>query len=146
MVKYIKIEGGVKMANELRFKCSCGNVVNTLPGAICKKCKQPFDIPGDGMIYLYRKGSPFGFAGGFGLYINGEAYGQVGNRETLRIPVKYGTYNIHVAAGMNRRCNDMVLNITPETRFGFLKVWMRPGFWTNSFVLEPSTPEEIPNK
>ena len=133
------------MANLLRVKCSCGNVLNIFPGAICDKCRQPVNIPVDGVIYLYRKGSPFGIAGGFGVYLDGQPLGYIGNKETIRIPVNYGTHNLHVACGMNRRCNDMVVNITPQSRFGFLKVWMRPGFWSNSFVLEASTPEEIPN-
>lgn len=133
------------MAKVYRFKCTCGEVSNVYPGGTCPKCKQPINLPGDGIIYLYRKGSPLGVAGGFGLYINGEPYGFIGNRETVRIPLPYGTYNLHVASGMNRRCNDMVINLTPENRQAFMKVWMKPGFWTNSFVLEPSVPDEMPD-
>lgn len=132
------------MANLLRVKCSCGHVMNAVPGSVCGKCKQPLDIPGDALISLYRKGSPYGIAGGFGIYINGEPMGHIGNRETVRIPVKYGTYNLHVAVGMSRRCNDMQVTLTPEKRFAYAKVWIKPGFWTNSFVIEPSTAEEMP--
>ena len=132
------------MAIKLRVKCSCGNVMNTEPGGYCTKCHRPLDIPGDAMISLYRKGSPFGIAGGFGIYINGEPFGYIGNRETVHIPLKYGNYNLHIAVGMNRGCNDMQFFLNPQNRAGYAKVWMRPGFWTNSFVLEPSTAEEIP--
>ena len=132
------------MANQLRVKCSCGHVLNTTPGSICPKCKKPLEISPDALITLYRKGSPLGVAGGFGIYINGEPYGYIGNRETVKIPVKYGKYQLHVAVGMNRGCNDMIFDFTPENRFGYAKVWMKPGFWTNSFVIEPAKREEMP--
>jgi len=133
------------MVRVLRVKCACGKVLNAQPGEVCPKCRRPLVFPEQGVIYLYRKGSFFGIAGGFGIYINGEPMGYIGNKETVRIPVPYGSYNLHVAAGMNRRCNDYIINITPQTPYAFMKVWMKPGFWTNSFVLEPSVPEEMPN-
>lgn len=133
------------MSNLLRVKCThCDHVMNAAPGSVCEKCKQPLDIPGDALITLYRKGSPYGIAGGFGIYINGEPMGHIGNRELLRIPVPYGSYNLHIAVGLSRNCNDMQFTLTPENRFAYYKVWIKPGFWTNSFVLEPSTAEEMP--
>ena len=132
------------MAKMLRVKCACGHVSNIVPGAVCPKCKQPVAISGDAVITLYRKGSPLGIAGGFGVYIDGEPYGHIGNKETIHIPLPYGTHNLHIATGMNRRCNDMQFTFTPENRRAFVKVWMKPGFWTNSFVLEPATPDEMP--
>lgn len=132
------------MANLFRVKCSCGEVANAKPGDMCRKCKQPIPFAPDGMISLYRKGSPLGIAGGFGIYLDGQPYGYIGNRETVHIPVSYGSHNLHVAVGMNRRCNDFTINITPENREAFVKVWMKPGFWTNSFVLETASREEMP--
>lgn len=133
------------MLKNFRVKCGCGHVTNAQPGAVCPKCKQPLPFSPDGMISLYRKGSPLGVAGGFGIYLDGEAYGYIGNRETLHIPVPFGSHSLHVAVGMNRKCNDYIINITPDNREAFVKVWMRPGFWSNSFVLEPSTKEEMPD-
>ena len=98
------------------------------------------------MISIYRKGSPLGIAGGFGLYLNGEPYGHIGNRETVKIPVAFGTYTLHVAAGMNRKCTDLIINVTPENPLAYTKVWMKPGFWTNSFVIEPASAEEMPKE
>lgn len=132
------------MSDLLRVKCNCGKVSNAVSGGVCPKCKQPLDIPQDGFITLYRKGSPLGIAGGFGIYLNGEPMGHIGNRETVRIPVQYGTYTLHVAAGMNRRCTDLIINVTPETPNAYAKVWMKMGFWTNSFVIEPTTLDEMP--
>lgn len=132
------------MASSLRIKCNCGLVQDAVAGNVCPQCKQPLNIPQDGMIYLYRKGSPVGIAGGFGIYINGVPLGLIGNKQTVSIPVGFGTYNIHIAAGMNRKCKDLTFNITPENPVGYAKVYMKTGFWTNSFVVEPSTKEEMP--
>ena len=131
--------------SKLRVKCSCGEVMNAQPGGICSKCKKPLDIPGDAVIRLYRMGSPLGVAGGFGIYLNGEPMGHIGNKETVMLPVKYGTYTLHVAAGMNRKCQDLTCILTPENRFANAKVWMKPGFWSNSFVIEPAAPEDMPD-
>ena len=130
--------------NNFRIKCNCGLVQDAAAGAVCPQCKQPINFPQGGMIYLYRKGSPMGVAGGFGIYINGTPLGLIGNKQTVAIPVGFGTYNLHVAAGMNRKCKDLAINITPEHPIAFAKVYMKPGFWTNSFVVEPSTQEEMP--
>jgi len=129
----------------LRVKCAaCGEVQNAAPGSACSKCRQPLYFAPDGLLTFYRMGSPLGIAGGFGLYIDGQPMGYIGNRELLRIPLTYGTHKLHVAAGMNRGCNDLVMNITPENRHVYAKVWMKPGFWTNSFVIETATADEMP--
>ena len=130
--------------NNFRIKCNCGLVQDAAAGAVCPQCKQPINFPQGGMIYLYRKGSPMGVAGGFGIYINGTPLGLIGNKQTVAIPVGFGTYNLHVASGMNRKCKDLAINITPENPIAYAKVYMKPGFWTNSFVVEPSTQEEMP--
>ena len=130
--------------SKLRVKCSCGEVINATPGGICPKCNKPLEIPEDAVIRLYRKGSPIGVAGGFGVYVNNVPMGYIGNKETIKIPVKYGTYTLHVAVGMSRKCEDYTFTLTPENRFANAKVWMRPGFWSNSFVIEAATPEEMP--
>ncbi len=132
------------MAKLFRVKCACGEVMNIEPGQICPKCKQAVQIPPDGMISLYRKGSPMGIASGFGIYIDGQPMGHIGNKETVHIPLPYGTHNIHVAVGMSRRCKDLTVNLTPDNRIAYAKVYMKPGFWTNSFVIEPSTAAEMP--
>ena len=55
-----------------------------------------------------------------------------------------GTYTLRVAVGMSRKCNDFTVTLTPENRFANAKVWIKPGFWANSFVIEPATAEEMP--
>ena len=131
------------MAAKIRIKCPhCGEAQNVHTEAgTCDECKKPYDFSEGGNIYVYRQGSPIGIAGGFGLYLNSQPYGYIGNKELLRIPVKYGTYNLHVAAGMSRKCQDMEVTISPENPVAYTKVHMRSGFWTNSFVVEPLDPK-----
>lgn len=130
------------MAAKIRVKCShCGEASNVFSvNDACPKCNQPVDAVEEGNIYVYRQGSPFGVASGFGLYLNEQPYGYIGNKELLRIPVKFGTYNIHSAAGMNRKCKDMQVTLTPENPVVYTKVYLKAGFWQNSFVIEPVDP------
>ena len=131
------------MSAKLRFKCPhCGEVNNVLPNVSeCPKCHRPVSLPPDGCIYLYRQGSPYGVAGGFGIYINGIPYGHIGNKELLCIPLPYGEYNLHCAVGMSRKCQDMQVVLSPQNRIAYAKVHIRPGFWANSFVIEPIDPK-----
>ena len=126
------------MSAKIRIKCPhCGEASNVHSVyEPCPKCKQPMGIQEEGSIYIYRQGSAYGIAGAFGLDINQQPYGHIGNKELLRIPVKYGTYNIHFAVGMSRKCRDLLVTITPENPVAYTKVYIKPGFWTNSFVVE----------
>ena len=126
------------MAAKIRIKCPfCGEASNVFSiNEVCPKCKQPMGLVEEGCIYIYRQGSPYGIAGGFGLYLNNYPFGYIGNRELLRIPVRYGVYNIHSAVGMSRKCRDLQVTITPENPVAYTKVYIKPGFWANSFVVE----------
>ena len=131
------------MAAKIRIKCPhCGEANNVYSvNDLCPKCGQPLDIVEEGSIYIYRQGSPYGIAGGFGIYINGQPYGHIGNKELLRIPVRFGTYNIHSAVGMSRKCRDLQVTVTPENPAVYTKVYIKPGFWANSFVVEYVDPK-----
>ena len=126
------------MAAKIRVKCQHCKEVNNVNSVNdpCPKCGQALGVEEEGNIYIYRQGSPYGIAGGFGLYINEQPYGYIGNRELLRIPVKFGTYNIHSAVGMSRKCRDLQVTISPENPAVYTKVYIKPGFWTTSFVVE----------
>ncbi|MBE6808095.1 MAG: hypothetical protein E7524_01355 [Ruminococcaceae bacterium] len=97
------------MSAKIRIKCPhCGEAKNVLSvNDICPNCKQPLGLSEEGSIYIYRQGSVYGVAGGFGLFINNQPYGYIGNKELLRIPLKFGTYIIHSAVGMSRKCRDL---------------------------------------
>ena len=130
------------MAAKLRIKCPhCGEASNirTMTDP-CPECKKPLDLPNQGYLYVYRQGSPYGVAGGFGLYLNTVPFGHIGNKETLCFPLPFGTYNIHCAVGMSRKCEDLQVTLPPECPNAYAKVYIRPGFWANSFVVEPMDP------
>ncbi len=131
------------MAAKIRIKCPiCGKAENiTHNGAICPSCKNPVSFPPQGCIYIYRQGSPYGIAGGFGLFLNTVPYGYIGNKELLCIPLPFGTYNIHSAVGMSRKCQDLQVTITPQNPVVYTKVYIKPGFWGNSFVVEYVDPK-----
>lgn len=131
------------MAAKVRIKCPyCNEVSNIHMGeSVCPECKRQIDLPQSSCVYLYRQGSPYGIAGGFGIYINGNPFGYIGNKELLCIPLPYGTYNLHCAVGLSKKCRDMQITLTPEKPVDYAKVYIKPGFWTNSFVIEPVDPK-----
>lgn len=131
------------MPAKTRIKCPVCKKVSNIPenSSVCPECKKTIEVSSDACIYLYRQGSPYGIAGGFGIYINGEPYGYIGNKELLRFPLPYGTYTLHCAVGMSRKCKDMEITFTPDNKEVYAKVYIKPGFWANSFVIEPLDPK-----
>ena len=133
------------MAKKYRMKCPrCGNVVNLTASGACEKCGAELNVQQPAAIALYRMGNFVGSANGFGLYINEQPFGAIGNKESLTIPLPYGEYKLHVVCGMNRKCNDPVIRLTPEDPFVCLKVHMKMGFIQNSFILERVDPSTMP--
>ena len=86
-------------------------------------------------------GSVYGVAGGIGIYVNGVDYGAIGNKELLCFPLPYGDYTFHCAVGMSRKCNDPVISLNPQNRIEYKKVYIKPGVWANSFIIEPIDPK-----
>ncbi len=133
------------MARRYRMKCPrCGNAVNVGASGPCPKCSAPLYVEQQGMLVLYRMGNFVGSANGFGIYLNEQPLGAIGNRETLHIPLPFGDYKMHIVCGMNRQCNDPVLHLCPEDPFIALKVHMKMGFVQNSFIIERVDPSTIP--
>lgn len=132
------------MSNLFRAKCSCGHVCDIPGNAPCPKCGNPITLPPEGMIQIYRMGSPIGVAVGYGIYINGVPCGHLANKQSIRIPVAYGSYTLHFTCGATRRCQDLVVNITPENPVAYVKARIKPGFWTNSIIAEPASPQDMP--
>ena len=133
------------MAATIRIKCPhCGEVRNVAASGPCPKCGNPIVTEQPGAIMLYRMGNVMGSANGFSIYINEQPYGQIGNRELLRIPLPYGTYKIHIACGMNRKCNDPVFELSPNDPCICTKVHMKMGFISNTFIIERVAPNEMP--
>ena len=133
------------MAKRFRIKCpNCGELSNLPGNAPCPKCGAPISVETQGAIALYRMGSFVGVANGFGIYINNVAYGAIGNRESLIFPLPYGTYQLHVVCGMNRKCNDPVITLSPEDPYVCMKVHKKMGFVQYSFILERVDPSTMP--
>lgn len=133
------------MARTFRMKCpSCGNVQNMLASGPCGKCGALLNTEQPAAIAMYRMGNFMGMANGFGIYINEQPYGAIGNKESIVIPLPYGDYKLHVVCGMNRKCNDPVFRLSPEDPYVCVKVHMKPGFIQNSFVIERVDPATMP--
>ena len=133
------------MSQLLRIKCpSCGQVVDVPGNGTCAKCNNPLILPEEGVIQMYRMGNPLGMAVGFGIYLNEIPMGHLANADSIRIPVSYGHYKVHMTHGMNRKCKDAEFDITPENRFGFFKAHLKMGLITNTVVIEPSTADQMP--
>ena len=133
------------MSNLFRAKCpACGEVLDTAGDCNCPKCQNFIYLPREGILQLYRMGSPVGVAVGYGIYINGQPFGHVGNCQTVRIPLPYGRYNIHCTCGMTRKCEDLVVDITPENNYAYVKAHINMGFWSNTIKVEPARAEDMP--
>jgi hypothetical protein len=133
------------MAKTYRIRCPrCGNPVNLSASGACPQCSAPLSVDAPASISIYRMGNFYGAANGFGIYINEQPYGAIGNRETLTFPLPYGEYKIHVVCGMNRKCNDPVITLSESDTNVCLKVHMKAGFFQNSFILERVDPSTMP--
>ena len=134
------------MSQLLRIKCpSCGNVVDVAStGSPCAKCGNALNLPEEGMIQIYRMGSPFGVAVGMGIYINENPLGHLANAESIRIPVPYGHYKVHMTHGMNRKCKDVEVDVSPAERIVYIKAHLKMGLISNTVVLEQVSGDTMP--
>ena len=46
--------------------------------------------------------------------------------------------------GMNRRCNDHAVTLSPESPVANLKMHLRVGAFSNTQVIEPADPASMP--
>lgn len=134
------------MSQLLRIKCpSCGNVVDVATtGSPCAKCGNALNLPEEGMIQIYRMGSPLGVAVGMGIYINENPLGHLANAESIRIPVPYGHYKVHMTHGMNRKCKDVEVDVSPAERIVYIKAHLKMGLISNTVVLEQVSGDTMP--
>jgi len=125
----------------LRYRCPHGHVFDAyMERDTCEECGAPLEK--GGVIQMYRMGNYMGMAVGMGIYIDGEPYGHISNRESLRIRVPYGTHLVHVTHTTTRACNDPMLTVTPENPY----VWCKASFTKMGFKIEvlPASPESMP--
>ena len=132
-----------------RLLCpACRNVFDTPvqpPNQVqCPKCKAMVQIPQEGLLKLYRMGNFMGSAAPAGIYLNEQPYGHIGNKGSINIPLNYGSYKIHMTMGMNRRCNDPIIQVSPEKPLHCYKMHIKMGAFSNTQVLEEARPEDMP--
>ena len=133
------------MSKLFRFKCpKCGQVEDFAKDSTCSKCGSELKNDGEGMVQIYRMGSPIGVAVGYGIYINEKPYGHLGNKESIRIPLPYGTYKFHFTCGMTRNCDDITITLSPDKPNVYMKARIKAGFWTNKIIPELVAKEEMP--
>ena len=110
----------------------------------CPKCKAMVQIPSQGLLKIYRMGNFMGGAAPASIYINEQPCGHLANQGSINIPLNYGTYKIHMALNMNRRCNDPVIQVTPEKPLHCYKMHIKMGAFSNTQVLEEALPKDMP--
>ena len=122
---------------KIRTRCShCGNIIDVNgQNDMCNHCNNVVTLCEDGGIEVFREGRFSGSMNAMGLYINGQPFGLIGNGESVRIPLPYGTYNIHCTLGMIRRCDDLQVAIAPENRYACITAKIKTGFWVSKIVL-----------
>lgn len=131
-----------------KFRVKCNNCKTVLDveniNGVCSKCGGALQTPTQGQISIYRMGSPIGIAVGYGLYLNGEPYGHIANKELVKLSLPFGTYNLHCTCGLTRRCQDLVVELTPENPIAYVKARIKAGFWTNKIIIEKANKEDMP--
>lgn len=123
---------------------SCKRAVNIPNDEPCPHCHNQITLPRGGLLKIYRMGNFVGVASAVSIYLNNTAYGRIGNKETVQIPLPFGSYLVHLAMGMNRKCNDPVVELTPQNPVSCLKMHVRVGVFVNTMVLEPADPSAMP--
>lgn len=131
------------MAN-YRYLCQkCNSLyTTTTEGAACG-CGAVQDMNGYGSITLYRMGSPLGVAVPMDIHFNGTGYGSLVNKECVKIFVPYGNYTVHVAHGMNRKCNDLTFNISESNKEAYVKAALKAGLFTNKIQLTECSASDL---
>lgn len=130
------------MNNQLRIKCPQCQKVQDITGPTVCQCGFHLE-PQAGTITLYRKGSPVGSAVGAGVYINDVPFGHIAVTEKVTFSLPFGSHKFHMTMGMTRRCKDIVVNISPETPNAYIMGALKMGFWSNTIIMTPTTPDVI---
>ena len=127
----------------VRHCCQQGHVFDgTEDQVTCPKCNSPLNK--GGYIQLYRMGNFMGMAVGMGVYVDEIPYGHIGNKQSIRISVPYGTHKLHVTHTTTRSCNDPLITITPEMPYAWCKChFSAAGF---AITVEPADPVSMPTR
>lgn len=123
------------MSNTIRLKCTkCGHIADYQSDLKCLNCGAELTNNSEGSVYIYRDPAFVGFAAGYGVYINNQPYGHIGNGETAIIPLPFGKYTVHLTCGMTRNCEDATIELTKEKPEAFVNAKIKTGFWSNKII------------
>lgn len=129
-----------------RTKCpNCGNAQDSRYIDNCKQCgtQHQVDTAGNGFLQIYRMGHFSGSMAGEAIYLNGEGMGHVGNASQVIIELPPGSYNLHMAIGVCRNCEDIMVDIEPG-KVVCVKSQLKMGAIKNKILLHRVDPSEMP--
>ncbi|MBR5931898.1 MAG: zinc-ribbon domain-containing protein [Lachnospiraceae bacterium] len=142
------LNGGIPNAERIiyRIKCpSCGCVQDIGYTGACKQCGTPHNIDtyNNGFLQIYRMGHFSGAAAGEALYLNGEGMGHIANASSCMVELVPGNYNVHMAIGVCRNCEDINVTIEPGKTI-YVKSQLKMGMIRNTILLHVVDPSEMP--
>ena len=126
----------------VRYRCPNGHVFDgNDQQQVCPQCGAP--LQKGGYIQVYRMGNFAGAAVGMGVYVDDLPYGHLGNKQSIRISVPFGTHKLHMTHTTTRACNDPVYTLSPQYPYVFCKAhFAKAGFKIN---IDTVTPDTMPN-
>lgn len=129
-----------------RTRCpQCGNVQDSRFVDNCKQCgaQHQVDTVNNGFLQIYRMGHFSGSMAGEAIYLNGEGIGHVGNASSVIIELPPGSYNLHMAIGVCRNCEDIMVDIVPG-QVVYVKSQLKMGAIKNKILLHRVDASEMP--
>lgn len=127
----------------VRYRCPNGHVFDGNDAqTVCPTCGAP--LQKGGYIQIYRMGNYMGMAVGMGLYIDDIPCGHVGNKQSIRVSVPYGSHKVHMTHTTTRACNDPICTVTPQYPYVYCKARFAAGGFR--IAIEPASPSEMPTK
>ena len=126
----------------VRYRCPNGHVFDgNDQQQVCPQCGAP--LQKGGLIQVYRMGNFAGAAVGMGVYVDDLPFGHLGNKQSIRISVPFGTHKLHMTHTTTRACNDPVYTLSPQYPYVFCKAhFAKAGFKIN---IDTVTPDTMPN-
>ncbi len=130
-------------AVNVRYRCGNGHVFDGKAGTeTCPTCGAA--LPKGGYIQIYRMGNFMGGAVGMGIYVDGVPYGHVGNRQSVRVSVPFGTHELHMTHTATRDSSQPKFTLSPQYPYVFFKAhFTNAGF---SIGIDPADPESMPER
>ena len=128
-----------------RYRCECGNVYDSAETkAACPSCKKENSTENCGIVQLYRLGNYVGMLVGLGLYVDGQPYGHIKNKGSIKLVVPYGEHQLHATLSACRESTQPVINLTPETPELYFKV--ETPIMGGKIGFNPAEKESMPQK